>query len=868
MNSDSSSDSRGFDDELLESAADIIILVDQETKAIRGANREAHERLGLSPGALEGREFNALVGHASEPFELSWQRIRPMGRGLIECSLRSARGGEIDVEISVSAVDSGILLVARETSTRARPDDIDANRSRKTQRTLDALDGLVVTIDPQGSIIHMNQAAQALLPLSSPLILGTNIVRAPWWDPEESTKRRLGESIAAALAGTRIRQTESLSDARGQVNDYELVFSPMYDDHGDVAGLVLQGLIRSDVIFDTASQTEGDSWEFDLDSRGALLNVNAAFAQLLREEFDVDTVEHISDFLTDKAAEVLLEQLQRLVEGELRTAEVELRGLHRPFRLIVAEHPDAWDLARAVIVAESPLANRSSGNRLERVKASLLAGVSHEIRTPMNAILGLTELALSEDLPSAAREHLGIALDSARHLMRLLDDILDVTRLERGRLHFENRPFSPRRVVRQAVRAFQPSAEQKGLSLEVDIADDIAPWLRGDEARLAQIVTNLVSNAVRYTEQGSIIARLRQLDEDGERAQLQLCVTDTGMGVDAAARKRIFRPFERDVAADAKASEGLGLGLAIARRLCERMGGELSLEDVASGGSRFIATFFCALDEESPTDQDGSEASLDLDRAPQRLRVLVVDDAHANRHLVRTLLEQRGHEVATENDGEAALARLSSERPDVVLMDVSLPGIDGLEATRRLRMKESTLASPPLPVIALTAHTMEGDREECLAAGMNAYLSKPVDAHELIMLVEDMAMRLPVESQESTRVSASRPEATSPLEEELVFDCEAALKRLGGDRALFAEMVEILADEGSQLVSTIDTAEREQARRAAHTLKSQAATVGAESLRRRAAEIEQSPSTAPAKVGGLRRVFAASLAELREQLAR
>jgi PAS domain S-box-containing protein len=594
------------------------------------------------------------------------------------------------------------------------------------------------------------------------------------------------------------------------------------------------------------------------------------------------------------------------------------------------------------LVRELELA-RHRAEDAARVKADFLANMSHEIRTPMNAVMGMTDLALATELSAEQRGYLRTVKDAARALLELVDDILDLSKIEAGKLELDRIEMDLRETIEDAIKVLALRAGQKGLELACRLSPGLPSVVLGDPGRIRQVVVNLVGNAIKFTERGEVVLDAEVASRDGDEVTIRVAVRDTGIGVPKDKRDQIFAPFTQADSSTTRRFGGSGLGLAIATQLVEMMGGRLSVESEVGKGSTFAftATFGLPYEEDQPAPPPPAEADLlglpvlvvddnatnrrillemltswkmrpaaaeggdealrmlrdarqasrpfqllvtdgqmpEMDgfmlaeavradpalrevpmilltsagrqgdgarcrrigiagfltkpvkqsdlldamatvlgggvmgasregpvrrTAARRLRILLAEDNAVNQQVASRILERRGHAVTVVGDGRAAVTALGDGHTfDLVLMDVQMPEMDGLAATAAVRARERG-SGGHVPIVAMTAHAMEGDRERCLAAGMDGYVSKPVEAEGLVEAVETAAG---------------------------TFDPSRAVARLGGDERLFGELLDLfLADLPPMLAEirkAVDSSDADAIRRAAHTLKGSVANFAA-----------------------------------------
>jgi signal transduction histidine kinase/CheY-like chemotaxis protein/HPt (histidine-containing phosphotransfer) domain-containing protein len=465
-----------------------------------------------------------------------------------------------------------------------------------------------------------------------------------------------------------------------------------------------------------------------------------------------------------------------------------------------------------------------------QAKSEFLANMSHELRTPMNGLLGMLDLVLDGGIAGEQKEQLETAQRCAYALLALLNDILDLSKIEAGKMMLEKIPFNVRTVVEDCVKSQAAKASQKRIDLRFEVDAAAEAQIQGDPLRIRQIAVNLLSNAIKFTDHGWVRVRLATAARSDGRVNVSLEVSDTGCGIPADKLPSMFDKFTQADGSISRKYGGTGLGLAITRKLVDLLGGEIRVESEIRKGSTFTVALPC---ERAPVIAAEPERAIQNQDQPapaeSPARLLLVEDNLVNQKVVLAILRRKGYHIDVANDGREALTRLETTAYDLVLMDVQMPVLDGLEATRAIRREPRW---DRLPIVAMTAHAMNGDRERCLQAGMNGYISKPVQpAHLVSMIEKHLKLGTPARSNHSA--TAMQRSLTDRLMQE--------------DSALATGMLQLFLQVAPESLERLETAARrsDASMLGEETRKIAAAAeqLAAPSLRQCAERMEQSALT-------------------------
>ncbi len=759
-------------------------IVEQSEDAIIGCtpdglivswNRGAQKLFGYRSQEIIGKNLVVLATDEATPALKSALARMKRGKAIFPFDGNGVTkdGHHIEISCSASPVKDargrlmGIAAILRDISERKRADEARALLAAVVEFSEEGI--LAVSLDKK--VLSWNRGAEAIYGYSAEEIIGKSVA-STIIPPERMEEYE--RSFARVLAGENLVRFESQRHRNdGRLVEVALTFCPIKNQQGAVIGVsaVVRDITQRKAAEESLRESEQRyrllfernlAGVFRCSQVGNFLDCNEAAAKILGYDSRGDLIGRpVTDVFFDLADKNIADQ-KMAQHGTASNQELSMRR---------KDGSSVWIMANTTMVsgatgteiegtflditmlkqAEKQMRMaKEAAESSSRAKSEFLANMSHEIRTPMNGVIGMIDLALDTNLTSEQRDYLATIKSSAGALLEIINDILDFSKIEARKLELERVPFSVKDLVRATVKDLSVQARNKQLSLECDFSIDVPEMAIGDPGRLRQILMNLVGNALKFTHKGEIMVRIIRL-RDGA---LQFSVSDTGIGISAEKQKSIFEAFVQADTSSTRHYGGTGLGLAIVSQLVALMQGRIWVESEPGKGSTFYFTARFSQATPSPTKEEAQRLHEPIAAKPfRKLQILIADDNLVNLRLAGSLLAKQGHSAVDVSSGREALAALEQQSFDLVLMDVQMPDMDGFETTKAIRAQERS-SHKHLPIVAMTAHAMIGDRERCLAAGMDSYVTKPVDATKLFTAIADA---LPRDSASNPSQSESTP---------------------------------------------------------------------------------------------------------------
>jgi PAS domain S-box-containing protein len=678
----------------------------------------------------------------------------------------------------------------------------------------------LVTINTKGKITDMNQALANITGMTREQLTDTDFFD---YFTEPQKAREVYQEVFSK--GSVTDSPLTLRNKAGKLTHVLFNGSVYKDDRGNVLGVVI-------VARDVTAQKQLSNYSLSLieasfdplvtiNTDGKITDMNQATINITGVTREALTGTDFKDYFTDpqearkvyqevfakgfvadypltimdhKLTDVLFNgSVYKDTQGNVLGAVVVARDITDQKRIATELTEAKISAELATKIAEEAKSKAESATRIAenavRAKQQFLSNMSHEIRTPMNAIIGFTKVVLKTDLTARQKEYLTAIKMSGDALIVLINDILDLAKVDAGKMTFEQTPFKMALSISAMLHLFETKIQEKNLELVKEYDNRIPDVLVGDPVRLHQIILNLVSNAVKFTTKGKITVSVKLLSEDDEKATIEFAVSDTGIGIPESKIENIFENFQQATSGTSRLYGGTGLGLAIVKQLVEPQGGSISVESKIDKGTRFS---FILNFQKTREEAESDAALVKLDTEIKNIKVLVVEDIALNQLLMKTLLDDFGFECDITANGKLAIEKLESKSYDIVLMDLQMPEMNGFEATEYIRNKLNS----KIPIVALTADVTTVDLAKCKAVGMNDYIAKPVDERLLYNKIVSLVKK-------PKPVKSYLQNGSNIANKTKCIDLEYLIQRTKSNPSLMMEMISIYLKQTPPLISTM-----------------------------------------------------------------
>ncbi len=856
---------------------DGFVVMDNHDFRIEEANAKFYELLQIDPGrqSLNGRPFLELLSEQDR--QRFYELVSKEGKNSFEfhAKIISKSGEHIPVIIDFTRhnSDNPAINFCYAFIQDMRKGLRDAKRLKLLETAVEQSGSSIVITDNQGNIQYVNPAFSQVTGYLPEEVLGHN----PRILKSNQLPSEFYEQMWSTISSGKLWHGRFCNrDKHGNIFWEDATIAPVQDEKGRITHYIA---IKNDItklveleekLNQKVSELQGimeyAGVAIALIKNRTFLTVNSTLAKI----FNVSKEE-----LVGKSTRLLFSSEEEyeafgkvfypaLMRGESVFYEIERElpnGQTRWFQIAAtAINPgpienmktvwvgnDITQLKRLQIELEKEKERAEEANK---AKSAFLANMSHEIRTPLNGVIGMLSLLSTTKLDEKQKEYVQIAHSSAEALLFLINDVLDISKIEAGKLEFDNVDFSLPLLLQDFSKSFTIAAKKKGIRFELVLEDRVPKCLKGDPGRLRQVLINLTGNALKFTEHGSIELGVELIEETDQDAFIKFFVRDTGIGIPPEKLGLLFKKFSQVDASISRKFGGTGLGLAISKRLVKIMGGDIGVESQVGKGSTFWFTVRLA---KGDPNSEGCACAKDQEARPEasdgriRLagRVLVVEDNPVNQQVVIGLLRRLGLRAEVVNNGKEALEVLEIIPYDLVLMDIQMPVMDGITAAKAIRHPDSKVLNRQVPIVALTAHAFKEEISRCINVGMNDYLTKPIETQRLVDVLTKW-LPVAVESKdnhpekEPQRVMESRD---SNKGREAVFDRDDFLERTMNDLELGRQVLQMFMQTGADLLGELESAVKkndpEAIMRVAHSIKGSAGNIGAKMLSRLAFELEK-----------------------------